>query len=736
MITGFARWSMLIALVGAIYLLASQVLSAQGQEQPSSPDGVFTITVAPETVTGPVYAEPPALTEAQLEALQRARDATNLPVPIPAADSAPFAAPPSDPQTSFGVAPQSSTDFHLQRWDDLTEIASSERSVVHEPSVGNMGDTVFYTANWYAARSADGGQSFSYVNPRTTFPSLNGGFCCDQVVHYAPAQNMMIWALQYLKDANSGTLKIARAVGPTAIANNTWTSYNFNPQALGFANGNWMDFPNLTVTSNYLYVTSNVFTTAGDTFTGSVLLRISLAQLAAGGNLTGIEARRTNDHAATRCSEGATNTVYCGVLLSNSKLRIYTWPDGASFPSINDLDLDPAKPFTSLNRDGVATSPDGTNWAARADSRILGAWVANGVIGYMWMAKQNPPNFPYPYTILARFNASSLALISQDSIWSSDYAWLYPTASPNAAGHVAGVIYSGGGSTYPTAHYWLVDDVSPNFSPLPVHLAVSSTHGPVENKWGDYLTVRKHKDLPNTWVAGLYYLSGGGSNSNSVGRYAWFGRAREFFAFPSVSTLDATNVSRTTATLHGTVNPNGSNTSALFAYGPTTAYGSSVPASPDPGSGTTPVAVSAGVAGLSCETLYHFRLVATNSGGTTDGADRTFTTAACAAFTDNPLVAGSTVVKADHFEELRLRINELRRRFGLPDFDWTNDNLRGAFVQAVDLRQLREALIAAYDAAKVARPSFTNDPLVPGQTPIRAIHIQELRDAVVNLEAR
>jgi hypothetical protein len=50
-------------------------------------------------------------------------------------------------------------------------------------SLGSMGgDTIFYAANWYAARSTDNGQTFTYVNPYTTFPSINGGFCCNQVI--------------------------------------------------------------------------------------------------------------------------------------------------------------------------------------------------------------------------------------------------------------------------------------------------------------------------------------------------------------------------------------------------------------------------------------------------------------------------------------------------------------------------------------------------------------------------
>ena len=44
------------------------------------------------------------------------------------------------------------------------------------------------------------------------------------------------------------------------------------------------------------------------------------------------------------------------------------------------------------------------------------------------------------------------------------------------------------------------------------------------------------------------------------------------------------------------------------------------------GSGTTAVATAATVGGLSPATTYHYRIVAANPGGVTDGSDRTFTT--------------------------------------------------------------------------------------------------------------
>src|SRR6266576_406412 len=93
---------------------------------------------------------------------------------------------------------------------------------------------------------------------------------------------------------------------------------------------------------------------------------------------------------------------------------------------------------------------------------------------------------------------------------------------------------------------------------------------------------------------------------------------------PIVTTGAATNVTSSSATLHGMVNPNGLSTNVHFEYGTTTSYGSNTAVQSFSGNTTQPV--SANIPGLSPNTTYHFRLVGTNSGGTSFGSDMTFTT--------------------------------------------------------------------------------------------------------------
>jgi hypothetical protein len=98
---------------------------------------------------------------------------------------------------------------------------------------------------------------------------------------------------------------------------------------------------------------------------------------------------------------------------------------------------------------------------------------------------------------------------------------------------------------------------------------------------------------------------------------------------PTVVTGAATSVTATGATLNGTVTSNGLPTTVDFQYGKTTNYNKTATAAQSPlAANAVSSAVSVVLTGLQVGTLYHFRVVGTNSSGSTYGADGTFTPAA------------------------------------------------------------------------------------------------------------
>ena len=121
-------------------------------------------------------------------------------------------------------------------------------------------------------------------------------------------------------------------------------------------------------------------------------------------------------------------------------------------------------------------------------------------------------------------------------------------------------------------------------------------------------------------------LIGGVADKTEIGA-AW-AFANSPLIPPTVVTGSASSITQTSATLNATVNPNSETVSDChFEYGTSMSYGTSVPCTTLPGSGSSPVAVSAPVTGLSANTTYHFQIVATNPTGTSTGADQTLTTA-------------------------------------------------------------------------------------------------------------
>lgn len=126
---------------------------------------------------------------------------------------------------------------------------------------------------------------------------------------------------------------------------------------------------------------------------------------------------------------------------------------------------------------------------------------------------------------------------------------------------------------------------------------------------------------PNT----TYHYRIGAHNSDGPGTSL----DEEFTTPPDPPDAVATPATQTAAgfDLNGTINPNGGDTTYHFQFGFTTAYGSNLPAvDADAGSGTGALPVSQLVGGLPPNVVYHYRLVAHNTGGTSISGDQVFTT--------------------------------------------------------------------------------------------------------------
>ncbi len=99
-------------------------------------------------------------------------------------------------------------------------------------------------------------------------------------------------------------------------------------------------------------------------------------------------------------------------------------------------------------------------------------------------------------------------------------------------------------------------------------------------------------------------------------------------------------------------------------------------------------------------------------------------------FSEDPLVIGTTIVKATHINELRSAVNTLRTSNGLGAFTFTDPSLTaGTTIKAVHITELRTALGAVYTQRGRATPEYP-EALITGVTTVKGLHVSELRMAV------
>lgn len=203
--------------------------------------------------------------------------------------------------------------------------------------------------------------------------------------------------------------------------------------------------------------------------------------------------------------------MYMGSHNSLSQLRVFQWADSASGISSTNVNV---RAWTAGAYS--APGPGGVNWLSRLDPRITGAWVGAGTIGFMWSANRDSSH-PLPFVRVVRLNEGTKALVDEPDLWSRNAAWAYPAAAANSQGQAGISAFYGGGSIHPahvvgvrTATGWQAT------------LTKTSTHGPADQAWGDYLSCLAHHDQNTRWVASGYTLQGGNARKDIEPRFVEF----------------------------------------------------------------------------------------------------------------------------------------------------------------------------------------------------------------------
>ncbi len=132
-----------------------------------------------------------------------------------------------------------------------------------------------------------------------------------------------------------------------------------------------------------------------------------------------------------------------------------------------------------------------------------------------------------------------------------------------------------------------------------------------------------HDDISGLTPGMTYHFRLVASNENGSNQTS----ADATFTMPPKPLIEATSIANLTSSsvdLNAKINPGGLQTTCLFEYGTSDAYGASVPCQPLGVEGLASVPVSQHIEGLSPNITYHWRVVATNAAGTASLVDHTF----------------------------------------------------------------------------------------------------------------
>jgi hypothetical protein len=412
-----------------------------------------------------------------------------------------------------------SNDLALVTNTELTQPGRQQlASSVDEPSVASNDQVVMYTGNWYAARSADAGRTFQFIDPFTAFPDPpNLGYCCDQVVNYMPSIDTFVWLLQYgpkngLQADNIQRLAFAKTADVVA---GRWRLFDITTDVLGVP-GQFLDFPDLAVSTQFLYVTTNVFTPAGQS-AGAAVARIPIKEI--DGGQPSAEPFLLTDLNSVRVAQNCGGTAFFATHLDTSTLRVFRWDTDQSTPTSVDVGV-----ARWISGQGYQSrTPDGQRWLDRIDPRITGAALAGDELWFAWSVDKGSNQRPKPFVQIARIDATNLTLLDNINIFDPNAAIAYGSLSSNANGEVGISYMIGGEQQFPSHMVGILTSTRKDM------LVATGERGPLDAQWGDYLTVRpifRNAKMQSLFAATGYTMKGAGDGSNRdvTPRYVVFGR--------------------------------------------------------------------------------------------------------------------------------------------------------------------------------------------------------------------
>jgi hypothetical protein len=391
------------------------------------------------------------------------------------------------------------------RYTNYGKVASPLSTVAADISGAESGSIVLATGNWYAAYSTDGGATFTSVDPTTIFDNTaDGGFCCDQIVQYVPSIDRFIWLMQFNTGGNGkNRLRIAAASPETVSTSKctSWTYWDLTSDALGIVTTaadaalsppiHWLDYPNMSVGSNSLYISVDNVGNGGASppAGGRIIVRVPLSEIAAGStiNFRYTDWAKSGNAYAGHVTQNTGDEAYWAGNKNNSTLQVFNWNEDSTSYSWRDVGVNnwPNGTLTSIAKNG-------SDWLTKAASfprfGIIGATRRGNEIWFAWTASNGTGanggfNFPNANVQVVKIDPTNgYKRLDQFAIWNNDYAFAYPALATNDRNEV-GIALGWGGKTFNA------DSAVGILGDFIVWYPESSTLS--TTRWGDFVTARQ-----------------------------------------------------------------------------------------------------------------------------------------------------------------------------------------------------------------------------------------------------
>ena len=385
-------------------------------------------------------------------------------------------------------------------WTDDSSVANASTNAA-DISGAKGGAVVLMSGNWYIDYSTDSGATFTTLNPTTIFPNtLGNGFCCDQVIQYAPQIDRFLWLLQYQSNATGANAYRLAMASPQDVINSNctaWTYWDLTSGSFGLGT-DWMDYPSMSLGDGEAYISFDVLDSTTDNVrdNGLVVVRFNLAEIAAGGTINFRFTTAADSAVAwgSGVSQNTGNEVFWAGHVNNSTLRVFSWRNDSTTYFWRDVGVN-NWPNATLTSSG----PNGNNWfGGGVDSAGNSTgFPNNAVIGVTrrlnelwlgWTASSGKGSssgfdFPHPHVQIVKLNTNGWTVIEQMQVWNPDHAFGYPSLATNSDNEVGIALgWGGGGSLNANSAVGFMGD-------FVVWYRDDSTW--THTRWGDYVTIRR-----------------------------------------------------------------------------------------------------------------------------------------------------------------------------------------------------------------------------------------------------